>query len=128
MRYLLTYSLRLLPAALAFPVALAAAPLCGDCPALKPVPVEKNTHACCDKTQKLTQAESTGVCNSCCLQTTTSLPSEKLKGDLAFVAIGLPASPIGSIFLHSSFLSQRLSFQPPSPTGAVFITQLKILI
>lgn len=128
MRNLLTYSLRLLPAALAFPVALAAAPLCGDCPALKPVPVEKNAHACCDKTQKLAQAQSAEACNSCCLQATTPLPSQELKGDLSFIASSLPASPIGSIFLQNSFVLQSHSFHPPSPPGAVFITQLKILI
>lgn len=129
MRNPLTYSLtRLLPAALAFPVALAAAPLCTDCPTVKTSAVEKSAHACCDKTPKLTQSQSPAECASCFTQAAAHSPSQELKTDLDFVAIRLPVLQVASLFRNDPSLAQHLSYHPPAPPGAAFIIQLKILV
>jgi|GEM_PF-3284207 len=129
MRNLLTYSLtRLLPAALAFPVALAAAPLCTDCPTLKNTAVEKSAHACCDKTPKLTQSQSPAECTSCFTQAAPQSPSQEFKADVAFVAITLPVLQLGSLFRNDSSLVQHHTYHPPAPPGAAFLTQRKILL
>lgn len=129
MRGLLTHTFtRLLPAALAFPVALAAAPLCTDCPTLKSAAIEKSAHACCDKTQKLTQGQSPTECTSCFTQAAPQSPSQELKADLDFVAVMLPALRLDPFFRNNLFLTERLSYQPPAPQGAAFLTQRKILI
>ena len=129
MRNLLTYSLtRLLPAALAFPVALAAAPLCTDCPTLKSAAVEKSAHACCDKTPKLTQSQSPAACTSCFTQAAPQSASQELKADLDFVAIRLPVLQVASLFRNDLSLIEHLSYHPPAPPGAAFLTQRKILI
>ncbi len=129
MRSLLTHSLtRLLPAALALPVALAAAPLCTDCPTLKVAATEKSAHACCEKTQKLTQSHSPAECTSCFTQAAPQSQSQEHKADVDFVAVRLPVLQMAAFFLNNLSLIQHLSYQPPAPPGAAFITQLKILI
>ncbi len=129
MRPLLNNTLaRLLPAMLVFPVALAAAPLCTDCPTAKVTAVEKSAHACCDKTQKLSQGQNNSTCASCCVQAPSQSPVAELKADVNFVGVNLPPVQQASVLHLQYSLPRRQLDHLPERQDATFLIQLNILI
>lgn len=115
---------RLLPASIAFPVVLAAAPLCTDCPTLKPAAT--NAHACCEKIPKL-KAPAVAECAGCAVQSAPQVRDEfkadfsPVESQVAYVRSDLSLKSV-------KFVISVNFYRPPVPPGAAFITQHKLLV